>query len=208
MKLIKIIAVLAVAVMLLTSCNMGLVKIERDTSTPYYTNAVTGVNYTYAPSCYEAVAVGNKYAKWRNPSTTVIFYDMEGADPELWMTEEGKTVFYAEQVTLPELDEMEISQVLVCVEGTSTMSLAAITKELHVDELIDTWMNGEEVEYSGMTPERNYRVKFVSEKYPWMFFNLIYVEYSDGSSYLYCRDLGRCVKAGDIVKGYLDGTIE
>lgn len=208
MKLIKIIAVLALAVMLLTSCNVGLVKIERDTSTPYYTNAATGVNYTYAPSCYEAVSVGRKYAKWRNPSTTVIFNEMEGADPELWMTEEGKTVFYAEQVTLPELDEMEISQVLVCVEGTSTVSLAAITNELHIADLIYTWQNGDEVEYSGLEPERNYRVKFVSEKYPWMFFNLIYVEYSDGSSYLYCRDLGKCVAAGDIVKGYLDGTIQ
>ena len=208
MKFIKIIAVLALSVVLLTSCNVGLVKIERDTSTPYYTNSVTGTNYTYAPSCYEAVAVGNKYAKWRNPSTTVVFYDMEGADPELWMTEEGKTVFYAEQVKLPELDEMEISELLVCVEGTSTAALVSITKSEHIDQIIDVWQNGEEVEYSGLEPTRNYRAKFVSQKYPWMYFNLIYVEYSDGSSYLYCRDLGKCVAAGDLIKGYLDGTIQ
>ena len=208
MKFIKTVAVLMLSVLLLSSCNMGLVKIEHDKTTPYYTNAATGVNSSYAPSCYEAVEVGRKYAKWRNPSTTVMFYEINGADPELWMTEEGKTIFYAEQVILPELDEMEISEALVCVEGTNTVALVSITNKLHLDEIIDAWQNAEAVEYSGLTPERNYRVKFISEKYPWMFFNLIYVEYSDGSSYLYCRDLGKCVPAGDIIKGYLDGKIQ
>ena len=73
MKLIKITAVLMLLVLLLTSCNLGLVKVEHDKTTPTYSVSATGVDYTYAPSCYEAVEVGKKYAKWRNPSTTVIF---------------------------------------------------------------------------------------------------------------------------------------
>lgn len=207
MKLIKITAVLMLSVLLLTSCNLGLVKVQHDKTTPVYSVAATGVNYNYAPSCYEAVEVGKKYAKWRNSSTTVLFYEMEGADPTQWMTEEGKTIFYSEQVALPEPEDMDISEILVCVEGTSTVALVSITNGEHIDEIINTWQTAEQVEYSGMTPERNYRVKFISEKYPWMYYNLIYVEYSGGESYLYCRDLGKCVPAGDLIKGYLDGTI-
>ncbi len=207
MKIIKITALLAMSVLLLTSCNLGLVKVEHDKNTAIYSVAATGVDYNYAPSCYEAVEIGDKYAKWRNPSTTVIFYEMVGADPTQWMTEEGKTVFYSDKVTLPQLPDMEISEILVCVEGTSTATLVSITNDLHIDEIIDTWQTAEEVQYSGITPTRNYRVKFVSDKYPWMYFNLIYVEYSDGTSYLYCRDLGKCVPAGNLIKGYLDGTV-
>lgn len=207
MKQIKIICAALAVLLTLSGCNIGLVRIEHDIKTPLYTDAASGISYTYAPSCYEAVRVGDKYAKWKNESTTVLFYDMEGADPTLWLTEEGKTVFYSQDVELPSPEEMGISEILVCAEDEYAVALVSISDAQHMSEIISTWQNGEAVEYTAATPVRNYRVKMVSELYPWMYFNLIYVEYSDGTSYLYCRDLDRCVAAGDLIKGYLDGTL-
>ncbi|MBQ9080318.1 MAG: hypothetical protein IJY27_04515 [Clostridia bacterium] len=208
MRFFKAAIALMLVMLMLTSCTLGLDKLEYDNDANTYTDTKTGISYTDAPTRYEAVSVGEKYAKWRNSATTVIFHSMEGADPAEWLTESGKVLFYADGVTLPEPDEMDINKILVCVDGEHIMTLASIENAEHIDSIIDTWQNAEAVEYPALTPTINYRIKMVSPTYPWMYYNLIYIEYSDGGCYLYSRDDGRCVEAGDLIRGYLDGTIE
>lgn len=205
MKRIKLLFGLLACLLALASCANS---IEYDKSTNVYADKKTGVSYTDAPSCYEPREIGKKYAAWRNEYATVDFYTVEGADPLLWLTEEGGTVFYdRDHVTLPELDEMECSEVLVCVEGTVLYAVADITAAEHISSLVALWETGESIDYPATEPTRNYKLKFVSEKYPFLYYNLVYVEYSDGA-YLYCRDTGRCVPAGEIIADYLDGKLE
>lgn len=205
MKAFKLTAALAALLLLLCSCTNS---IKYDSSTRQYVDQSTGAAYTDAPMCYEARVMGDKYAVWKNEIASVDFYTVKDADPLLWLVEEGGTVFYSDRVTLPTLREMNVNEVMVCVDySTKQYVLAEIFDAEHIDAIIEAWETGESVEYPATAPNVNYRVKFASESYPFLYYSLIYLEYSDGA-YLYCRDTDRCVPAGDIIRGYLDGTLE
>ena len=135
--------------------------------------------------------------------TSVVFYEMGEMDPAKWLCEEGKTVFYADGVTLPTLTEMAPEQVHLCIEQASTMVLSTITDAEDIQALIDVWLNGEEVVYTGLEPNVNLRVKFESASYPGLYYSLIYLEYGDGTKVLYDRFAARCVDAGDVLLEYV-----
>lgn len=92
MKAFKSAAVLAALLLLLCSCTNS---IKYDSSTRQYVDQSTGAAYTDAPMCYEACAMGEKYAVWKNDIAAVDFYTVKDADPLLWLVEEGGTVFYS-----------------------------------------------------------------------------------------------------------------
>ncbi|MGI6167660.1 MAG: hypothetical protein ACOYIA_05965 [Eubacteriales bacterium] len=187
------------------SCGKGLGVMDYDKATNLFTDRYTGISYTNAPSVYEPMALGKEYARWKNAGGQVVFYEIEGMDPSLWLAEEGKTVFYSTEVTLPTLSQMEPHSILICVEQTLTVAIAEITEPEEISALIDLWENGESVPYPGTTPMATYRIKFQSELYPGLIYSLIYIEYDNGDRLLYSRDDGRCVPAGDIIHSYLMG---
>lgn len=200
-------AVLLLAVsLLLVSCGMGLNSLKYDKQTNLFTDDSTGVSYTDAPSCYEAAVRGEEYAKWRSAGENVIFYRLGEADPLKWLTEEGKTIFYAEGAELPELDKLGVNEVLICTEELHAISLAKITDSGDIAGLISTWLTAEAVEYPASGIEKDYRIKFASPDYPWLYYNLIYVDCGSNGCYLYSRDSGRCVRTDSTVQNYLDGT--
>lgn len=202
MRSIKLTAALLVALLLLCSCTGEL---KYDSSLKRYVNNKTGAAYIDAPMYYEACEVGEKYAVWKNDYITVDFYTIEGADPLLWLTEEGGTVFYSDKATLPELTDLNVTEVMIGVEGNDRFFTSVeVTSPEHIAALIEAWETGESIEYPAITANATYRVKFVSDNYPFLYYSLIYLEYSDGA-YLYCRDNGRCVPAGSLIRQYLDG---
>lgn len=187
----------------LVSCSR-LHKMVYDKENYTYTDQKTGIVYTDAPACYEPVAIGMEYAKWKyDRNSGVIFYEIGGMDPAKWLCEEGKTVFCAEGETIPTLTEMAPEKVHLCIEEAVTMVLTTITDTEDINALIDVWQNGEEVTYTGLEPDINLRVKFESQIYPGLYYSLIYLEYSDGSKVLYDRYAGRCVNAGDALLEYV-----
>ena len=205
MKFVKTATAALMCILLLCSCTNNL---KYDQTQNLYIDRKTGEGYVDAPLCYEAREIGDKYAKLRNDYTTIDFFTMEGADPLLWITEEGKTIFYnRDKVTLPDLVDMEINEIMLCVEGDTLYAVVDIVKSDHISAVIAEWESGESIEYTATTPSCHYSVKFASDKYPFMYYSLVYVEYSDGA-YLYCRDTGRCVTAGEVISGYLDGSLE
>jgi hypothetical protein len=198
-------ALLAVCVISLSSCTFFLHTMTYDKTLNIFTDKKTGIKYTDAPSCYEPVQLGDEYAKWKISGENVIFYEVKGMDPRQWLAEEGKTIFYAEDITLPGLRELAPVGIYICVEEDYSIALVEITDADDIQGIINLWENGEALSYPGITPEATYRLKFLSEKYPGIYYNLIYVKYSDGTAYLYSRDSGRCVVAGDIVESYIGG---
>lgn len=204
-------AALMLALCLLT-CSLAscrLHKMKHDAEKNLYVDARTDIGYTDAPGCYEPVAIGKEYARMTyNGKTAVVFHRIGDMDPTKWLCEEGKTVFYAEGETLPTLTEMAPDTVYLCVEEVSTLVLSTITDAEDIAALIDTYLNGTEVDYTGLEPTLNLRVKFASPTYPGLYYSLIYLEYSDGSKVLYDRYSSRCVEVGDVLFEYVGGDEE
>ena len=204
-SVIRVLSLVLCCVMLvggLTSCRLH--KVAYDKEDHVYADSRTGIRYIDAPGCYEPVAIGKEYAKMTyNRKTAVVFHEMGNMDPAEWLCEEGKTVFYAEGVKLPTLTEMAPEQVHLCVEQASTMILSTITEAADIEALIQVWLNGEEVVYTGLEPDVNLRVKFESQTYPGLYYSLIYLEYSDGTKVLYDRYAARCVNVGDVLLEYV-----
>lgn len=204
-KMIRAAALLMSALMLtasLASCRLH--KVTFDAANNQYVDGRTDIRYTDAPGCYEPVAIGKEYAKISyGGKATVTLHEMGNMDPAQWLCEEGKTVFYAEGVTLPTLNEMAPDKVHLCIEEAVTMVLSTITDAEDIAALIEVWQTGEEVTYTGLEPAVNLRVKFESPTYPGLYYSLIYLEYSDGSKVLYDRYAARCVNAGDVLLEYV-----
>lgn len=203
--MIRLLAVVLCCGMLMGGlCSCMLHKVEYDKTENAYVDGRTGIAYHDAPGCYEPVAIGKEYAQLKyGRKTSVVFYEMGEMDPAKWLCEEGKTVFYADGVTLPTLTEMAPEQVHLCIEQASTMVLSTITDAEDIHALIDVWLNGEEVVYTGLEPNVNLRVKFESASYPGLYYSLIYLEYGDGTKMLYDRFAARCVDAGDVLLEYV-----
>lgn len=198
-------ALILVLSVLLGSCS-SLHKIEYDRENNVYTDTKTGIVYTDAPGCYEPVQIGDEYARWKvNKDASIVLHVIGDMDPAKWLCEEGKTVFYAEGVTLPTLREMAPETLYICVEATLTMALATLTDAEVIERAITLWESAESIPYSGKEPTQNLRIKFASNAYPGLYYSLIYLEYSDGSRVLYDRSSGRCVEAGDLFEAYVGG---
>lgn len=204
-KAIRILTLTLACVMLiacLTSCRLHKVKYDRERN--LYGDSRTGIYYADAPGCYEPVAIGKEYAKLTyGGKGGVVLHEVGGMDPAQWLCEEGKTVFYAEGVKLPTLTEMAPEKVHLCIEEASTMILSTITDAEDIQALIDIWLNGEEIAYTGLEPNINLRVKFESQTFPGLYYSLIYLEYGDGTKVLYDRYASRCVNVGDVLVEYV-----
>lgn len=195
-KIAGISALLTVTMLACSSCNLFLHTVKYDKENNLYIDKSTGISYTDAPLCYEAGKIGDEYARWHSAKDAdIIISEIEGVDPRNYLTADDGIVLYAEGQKMPTLDEMNVTEVLICAEDVYSVSLASMSDKADIAALIKSWENGEEVEYQALTPSKKYTVKFLSEDYPWLYYNLIFFQYSDGSSYLYCRDDGRCVKA-------------
>ena len=204
-QIIRVLALALAGVMLigsLTACRLH--KVSYDKEDNVYADGRTGIRYIDAPGCYEPVAIGKEYARMTyTGKTAVVFHEVGAMDPAKWLCEEGKTVFYAEGEKLPTLTEMAPEKVHLCIEEASTMILSTVTDAEDIAALIDIWLNGEEIPYTGLEPNINLRVKFESQSYPGLYYSLIYLEYGDGTKVLYDRYASRCVNVGDVLVEYV-----
>ena len=208
MKRVLLFIMAALMLLSLFSCSLRLNNLGYDKIANTFTDKSTGNTYTNIPFCFEPIILGDEYAKWNTGEENVIFYEIEGADPALWLAEEGLTVFLNTREDVPTLREFEPSGVIITVEEVLTVSLAVINKASDIEALVEIWENAEAVELPGATPTLSYSARFTSDLYPWLYYRLVYVEYSDGARYLYDRESGRCVDAGDIIASYLAGTTD
>jgi len=198
----------ALLLLSLCSCSLRLNNLNYDKTANTFTDKSTGITYTDIPFCYEPVMLGEEYAKWNTGEEKVIFYEIPGADPTVWLAEEGMTVFLNTAHDLPDLSGFKPTGVIIVVEEMIQVSLAVIEKAEDVEALVEAWENGEAVELPGAEPTLSYSAKFTSEEYPWLYYKLVYVEYADGARYLYDRESGRCVDAGEVISAYLAGTAD
>ena len=208
-KLSNKIFLLAAIVLLfgaLQSCggNAGLVKIEY--SDGYFIDKKNGIKYQNAHVAYEPVSVGEEYAAYGN----IILHKLPGSDPLQWMTEQYDgigSVFYSEDVTLPPIEDFDAVKVHVCVSNIQTIGIAAIDDGEIISQMISLLGSGEQRE-AGPARESFY-LKFASDTYPFLYYNLMYVKAENGGNFLYDRGTKRCVEIGSLIDKYLpDGIAE
>ncbi len=210
MKKTKILALFALLSVLLcsASCRLGIKTLSYDKQAYIYTEKSSGVSYLTAPLCYEAVSIAGEYAVWDSGRADVVFYGIGDKEPLEWLTVEDKTVFYADSLTLPSLDDMQVSEAIVCAEGEYTVAIAKITEGAELENLKSLWLRGDACDCPLKQTENKYRLKFASEKYDWLYYSLSYIEDGEGGYYLYDRYADRCVSIGEAVNKYINGSAE
>lgn len=188
--------------LMFVSCS-SLVKIIYDNGT--YVDKANGITYYAAGVSYEPKAVGKEYAEYKK----TVLYEIDGLDPKLWLTEayEGiGSIYYSSEITLPTFLEFEPQSYLICQVSNTIENLKTVTNESDIESILDAYANGDDVEMP--TSGESYHLKFTSEKYPGIYYDLVYVQNTDADDkcYLYDRNTKRCVEIGNVVSKYFGGS--
>lgn len=179
-----------------TSCD-NLIRVTYKDG--YYVDTVNNIKYFNASVSYEPVSVGAEYAKYND----IVLYKIAGADPTQWMTEayEGiGSIFYAEDVALPTLSEMNPIAVYVCGSETKTISLSTVEDADVIAQLCSLIENGEQTEAGSY--KNSYYLKFSSEAYPFLYYSVVYIIGDNGGRYAYDRGTKKCVDIGYLLETY------
>jgi hypothetical protein len=183
-----------------------------------YVDKKTGIAYYDAPACYQPLSISEeKYGILGE----VELFKMVGADPKSWLCEKTGTIFYAEGVTLPAVNEMTVSYLSVVNDDKE---VTRITDAAVIASLASTYVNGAEIEKPHWLTDAyviNWRLKFVDETLG-ICYVLEYYELSEdyvvtdvwgektnyGKKFIYNRfendSAGKMVAADDILASYVE----
>lgn len=170
-----------------------------------YIDRSTGIYYLAAPLNYEPVSyTRSPYGKLSGNYV----YPITGKSTSEWLAEDYYGilyVYYAEELTLPTLDEFYPDRIQVCSDNSSAVvRLADIKDEDDVDSVIRCILNAPEAS-EPTSSEAVYTLRVSSSRYSWIYYNITYIV-SESGRYYYDRGTGRCVEADGIVAEYLEGA--
>ena len=181
-----------------SSCS-GLVKLKYQDGK--YVDSRNGISYISAPVCFEPESVGAEYAEYDK----TVLHEIGGLDPREWLTEtyEGiGSVYYSDKIELPTLETFGAKSAYICIADAITIQMGEIDSADDVREIIDLFSRGEEVALP-VDGTASYHIKFVSDDWPSIFYDVLYVEHDSQHNYLYDRSTKRCVDIGRALKQYL-----
>ena len=201
----KISALLLLVFVALSAVSCGAPKLVLEDGKIFDTK--TDIYYTFAPNTYEAMAIANAiYAVWEQNGVEVAYHAIEGLSTNEYLVDEYGYVICAEDKELPDLDGFEPTGALVCTNTEVAVSIGEIKEKSKLRALADLYMNGENVTFEN-TAVDTLSIKFTSEKYPHLYFNLSVMIEEDDSVYLWNRDSGRYVNVGDLLDQYIEGYL-
>ena len=190
---------LFIIAVLLTSCSQ-LVRITYKDGK--YIDSTHNIQYENASVSYEPVSEGTEYARYNK----TVLYTIPGAEPTEWLAEKYEgigSVFYSDDAVLPALSEFEAVKILIFVSGFNSLAVASINDADVIAELTDIIANGEQTE--AKNTDDSYSLKIASDKYPFLYYNLVYIISSDGERYVYDRGTKRTVAVGTLLDKYFTG---
>lgn len=166
-----------------------------------YIDKAGGVTYLSAGVSYEPVSVGEEYAEYNK----TVLYRIGFLNPKEWLTEKYEgigSIYYSEDLKLPEFGEFEAVKILICAVDVITISINTVEDKADINAVAELYLNGEQTELP-IDGRNSYHLKFASDKYPGIYYNILYVEGRDGRNFLFDRDTKRCVEAGKALEKYL-----
>ncbi len=166
-------------------------------------DAENGITYRLAPLNYEPETwlVKRAYARGEGMD----FYEIKGLSPDIWLctVDEGlASVWCALENDLPGIEGFGVDEIIVCTESTTVMALKTVEKRAHAEAVVKAFTEGESI---GLAPEadRVLRLKFTSNTYRGLFYNLTYLECED-NNYLYDAESKKCVPIGGMLLWYIN----
>ena len=205
----KIISVFLLVAMMLTAFNLAACGNSMKIKDGNYYCSQNGVTYQMTPFEYVPVAIGKEYATFKGNGMEYKFHEIQGATPEKWLSTADGNLFCALGEKLPSLTEMESNGIMVCYEQTKVIALTTIRNAKEINSVINDFEKGNAVKFPDAETEQHYKLRFMSEKYPWLYYSLNYVEYAvdiceydepaDMSSYKY-RDVSDSVDVSTYTK--------
>lgn len=170
-------------------------------------NEKTGIVYLIAPDCYAPISVEDTVY---GSSSSNVYHPITGADPTSWLYGEMGMLLYAEGVTLPALDKMNVSRLVVL--DSAGGGLGEITDGSKIGEAITCYTQGKNEPYSGLLPPKAlYTLRFEDPSLG-ICYVVNYLEYegrTEGEKvpYLYCRSEKRFVAVSDGLRAVVESVI-
>lgn len=173
--------------------------IENETGSYY--DAKNQITYQLAPFQYEPEA-------WKTKPYAVCgdtdFYPISGLDPKRFLctVEAGEgVVWFAEDISLPSVENIKPEEAIVCTATETVVGIRTISRKAHAQKIIDAFTEGDALEIIPY-PNRKLTLKFRSDAFPGLFYNLTYLECEEGN-FLYDRESDRCVDVGTLLCWYI-----
>ncbi len=163
-----------------------------------------GITYINAPMCFEPISTEiTPYAECAELKLQL--YGIVGCDTSLWLSEKYEgigSIYYADgAISLPTLTEFEANEIIICVEQMITTGIGVITDSEDIKAIIKAFESGER---TTIIPEGEvYKLKFSSDKYEGIYYNLVYIEADGGENYIYDRSTKTCAAVGEVMYKYL-----
>ena len=170
-------------------------------------NEKTGEVYLIAPDCYAPMGVEEEIY---GSSDSNVYHPIMGADPTKWLYGEMGMLLYAEGVSLPTLDQMAVSRILVL--DSEGGAIGEITDPSSISEAVSCYTKGTNDPYSGLiSPLGLYTLRFEDASLG-ICYMVNYLEYqgkteTERVAYLYCRAERRFVPVNDALKAAVEAVI-
>ena len=183
---------------MLSSCGSYL-KFKNDGVTGNLIDEENGRYYIYCLGYLQAAEINARvYAKGDGkPKETL--HEIPGVDPSKWLSEDiskGVAFLFREQSEEePRLEDFETAIIHITMAEEITLSISAITDKDEIDEIVNAYVNNDEVSLPEYITE-NFTLYFESEKYSGIYYVLQYFIDDKNNSYLYDRWTRRCVLCG------------
>ena len=162
-----------------------------------------GITYIPAPITFEPQTLAAEpYAECSELG--IELYEIEGLPGDEWLSEPFDGiggVYYSDKLTLPTLEEFDADLMYICVEQVITVSIGTVDDKAGIDAIVTSFVSGEPTTI--IQSGNSYKLKFSSDKYPGLYYNLIYIEGDDGENYIYDRSTQTCVDVGDVLQAYM-----
>ncbi len=201
-KILAAVALICAAATLLCSCGKGnKFSFEKNG----IVDKKTDITYIDAPDCYSAIAVGEEVY---GHTDDYLFYEILGVSPSKFLVESDGTVFHASNISLPDVDGMQIMYMDICTETTTLKVNKTIDSKDDINAVVNAYISDTDVYYPNLTPEIMYEIRFADTSMG-LYYTLTFIRYASdygdhGRDFLYNRSANRFVKAPDVLVRYID----
>ncbi len=204
-------ALLCICSVLLSSCAKGY-RFGADEQ-GRTVNKKTGTAYNVAPACYQPIAVTEELYGSGDENT---YYALAGVDPAQWLYGELGVLLYADGVTLPTLEQMNIGEIEM-KENDITLSDRIMDASV-IGEIISQYTSGENLTYLGGQAAVNIVLRLLDRERGICYeINYLVYEPEDETengvggeqgvtknAFFYCRSEKRFVAVSESLRAYME----
>ncbi len=198
-RIICLVMALICLVLSLTSCSNKMVMDGGG-----LTHQKTGIKYYYVTDiCYQPKQYASEpYTSWKYNDVKVEYYAINGLKETEWLyCPILGELLCATDEELPGIEGFGASSAFIAVEATNPYSIHELKDREFINKVIARYLDETTPSYSTVMHTSNYSLKFVSEKYPSLYYSMILVADADGV-YIHDRMQGRYIDMGDLFDQY------